>query len=122
MEYCCNELQQMSLTVSAPTLDIRPLYSALPIEMQNEAFAPAKPGSRLVVVATNIAETSITIKEVTYVIDLGYVKQTSYNHQTRMTELQESRISKAAADQRKGRAGRTGPGKCFRLYSQLTYE
>lgn len=98
-----------------------PLFGALPTEQQNQVFDPAPTGWRKVVVSTNIAETSITIDGIVFVVDLGYVKQTSYNQKTRMTALQEELISQAAAEQRKGRAGRTAPGKCFRMYSEDTF-
>ena len=79
-------------------------------------------GSRKVVVATNIAETSITINGVVYVVDPGFSKQKVYNPRIRVESLLVSPISKASARQRAGRAGRTRPGKCFRLYPEEAFE
>lgn len=121
VELCCNELEYQAQGKFLP-LKVLPLFGALPAEEQQEVFNPAEQGFRKVVVATNIAETSITIDGIAFVIDLGYVKQTSYNPKTRMNTLRQELISQASAKQRTGRAGRTGPGKCYRLYSQATYE
>lgn len=104
-----------------PELIILPVYSALPSEMQSKIFEPAAPGSRKVVIATNIAETSLTIDGIYYVIDPGFVKQKVYNSKTGMDSLIVTPISQAQARQRAGRAGRTGPGKCFRLYTERAY-
>merc|ERR1711939_150403 len=99
-----------------------PVYSALPSEMQSRIFDPAPPGSRKVVIATNIAETSITIDHIYYVIDPGFVKQNAYDPKLGMDSLVVTPISQAQAKQRAGRAGRTGPGKCFRLYTEAAYQ
>jgi ATP-dependent RNA helicase DHX8/PRP22 len=107
---------------SVPELIILPIYSALPSEMQSKIFDPAPPGSRKVVIATNIAETSVTIDGIYYVVDPGFVKQKVYNPKTGMDALVVAPISKAAAKQRAGRAGRTGPGKCYRLYTEAAYK
>lgn len=104
-----------------PELIILPVYSALPSEMQTKIFEPAPPGSRKVVIATNIAETSITIDGIFYVIDPGFVKQNCYDPKLGMDSLQVVPISQAQARQRAGRAGRTGPGKCYRLYTEAAY-
>ncbi|CAO3629658.1 unnamed protein product [Cunninghamella blakesleeana] len=104
-----------------PELIILPVYSALPSEMQSKIFEPAPPGSRKVVIATNIAETSITIDGVYYVIDPGFVKQNKWDAKLGMDSLVVVPISQAAARQRAGRAGRTGPGKCYRLYTEVAY-
>ncbi|KAJ3317198.1 DEAH-box ATP-dependent RNA helicase prp22 [Blyttiomyces sp. JEL0837] len=104
-----------------PELIILPVYSALPSEMQSKIFEPAPPGSRKVVIATNIAETSITIDGIYYVIDPGFVKQNTYDAKLGMDALVVVPISQAQARQRSGRAGRTGPGKCYRLYTQQAY-
>ena len=85
-------------------------------------FEPTPEGSRKVVVATNIAETSITINGVVYVVDPGFSKQKVYNPRIRVESLLVSPISKASARQRAGRAGRTRPGKCFRLYTEEAFE
>lgn len=74
-----------------------------------------------VVIATNIAETSLTIDGIYYVVDPGFVKQKIYNPKTGMDSLVVTPISQAAAKQRAGRAGRTGPGKCYRLYTERAY-
>ncbi|KAL4788697.1 P-loop containing nucleoside triphosphate hydrolase protein [Aspergillus varians] len=107
---------------SVPELVILPVYSALPSEMQSKIFDPAPPGGRKVVIATNIAETSITIDNIYYVIDPGFVKQNAYDPKLGMDSLVVTPISQAQAKQRAGRAGRTGPGKCFRLYTEAAYQ
>ena len=95
-------------------LIILPIYSALPTDLQAKIFEKTPDGARKVVLATNIAETSITIDGIVYVVDCGFCKQTSYNPRTGMESLVVTPISKANAEQRAGRAGRVGPGKCFR--------
>eukprot|EP01156_Anaeramoeba_ignava_P018780 Anaeramoba_ignava/a92940_108.p1 GENE.a92940_108~~a92940_108.p1 ORF type:complete len:795 (-),score=220.25 a92940_108:34-2418(-) len=110
-----------SLGPKAPELMILPVYSALPSEIQTRIFEPTPKGSRKVVIATNIAETSLTIDGIYYVIDPGFVKQKCYNPRLGMDSLVVTPISQAAARQRAGRAGRTGPGKCFRLYTESAY-
>lgn len=104
-----------------PELIILPIYSALPSEIQSRIFEPAPPGSRKVVIATNIAETSITIDGIYYVVDPGFVKQNTYDPKLGMDSLVVVPISQAQARQRSGRAGRTGPGKCYRLYTESAY-
>ncbi|MCJ1409366.1 DEAH-box ATP-dependent RNA helicase prp22 [Ptychographa xylographoides] len=111
-----------ALGPSVPELIILPVYSALPSEMQSKIFDPAPPGSRKVVIATNIAETSITIDGIYYVIDPGFVKQNAYDPKLGMDSLVVTPISQAQAKQRAGRAGRTGPGKCFRLYTEAAFQ
>lgn len=103
-------------------LVICPIYANLPSEMQAKIFEPTPPGARKVVIATNIAETSLTIDGIKYVIDPGFCKQNSYNPRTGMESLQVTPISKASAMQRTGRAGRTSPGKCFRLYTAWAFQ
>ncbi|KAJ6144966.1 ATP-dependent RNA helicase DHX8 [Penicillium chermesinum] len=110
-----------ALGPSVPELVILPVYSALPSEMQSRIFEPAPPGGRKVIIATNIAETSITIDQIYYVIDPGFVKQKAYDPKLGMDSLVVTPISQAQAKQRAGRAGRTGPGKCFRLYTEAAY-
>eukprot|EP01128_Nolandella_sp_AFSM9_P011983 TRINITY_DN8863_c0_g1_i1.p1 TRINITY_DN8863_c0_g1~~TRINITY_DN8863_c0_g1_i1.p1 ORF type:complete len:585 (-),score=114.99 TRINITY_DN8863_c0_g1_i1:115-1731(-) len=105
-----------------PELVILPIYSALPAEMQSRIFEPPPPGGRKVVIATNIAETSLTIDGIYYVVDPGFVKQKVYNPKTGMDALLVTPISKASANQRSGRAGRTGPGKAYRLYTEGAYK
>ncbi|KAJ3608168.1 hypothetical protein NHX12_025218 [Muraenolepis orangiensis] len=110
-----------SLGPDVPELIILPVYSALPSEMQTRIFDPAPLGSRKVIIATNIAETSLTIDGVYYVVDPGFVKQIVYNSKTGIDQLVVTPISQAQAKQRSGRAGRTGPGKCYRLYTERAY-
>ncbi|CDS42561.1 ATP dependent RNA helicase DHX8 [Echinococcus multilocularis] len=107
-----------ALGPDVPELIILPVYAALPSEMQSRIFDPAPPGSRKVVIATNIAETSLTIDGIFYVIDPGFVKQKVYSSKSGMDQLIVTPISQAQAKQRAGRAGRTGPGKCYRLYTE----
>ena len=106
----------------APELIILPVYSSLPSEMQSRIFEPAPPGSRKCVVATNIAEASLTIDGVYYVVDPGFSKQKAFNAKLGMDSLVVTPISQASARQRAGRAGRTGPGKCYRLYTEMAYK
>jgi len=110
-----------SLGPNVPDLIILPIYSALPSEMQSRIFEPAPPGARKVILATNIAETSLTIDGIYYVVDPGFVKQNAYDPRLGMDSLIVTPISQAQARQRSGRAGRTGPGKCYRLYTEAAY-
>ncbi|KAL8597553.1 putative pre-mRNA-splicing factor ATP-dependent RNA helicase dhx16 [Nucella lapillus] len=103
-------------------LIILPIYSTLPSDMQAKIFEPTPPGARKVVLATNIAETSLTIDAIVYVIDPGFSKQKSYNARTGMESLVVTLISKASSNQRAGRAGRVSAGKCFRLYTAWAYK
>ncbi|KAH6879690.1 pre-mRNA-splicing factor ATP-dependent RNA helicase PRP43 [Coprinopsis sp. MPI-PUGE-AT-0042] len=105
-----------------------PLYSSLPPQQQQRIFdappaprSPDGPPGRKVVVSTNIAETSLTIDGIVYVVDSGFFKQKVYNPRIRVESLLVSPISKASAQQRTGRAGRTRPGKCFRLYTEKNF-
>ncbi|CAG8442898.1 18870_t:CDS:10 [Acaulospora morrowiae] len=102
-------------------LIICPIYANLPPDMQSKIFEPTPPGARKVVLATNIAETSITINGVSFVIDPGFVKQNNYSPKTRMESLLVVPCSRASAVQRAGRAGRVGPGFCFRLYTKHAF-
>ena len=111
-----------ALGPSVPELMILPIYGALPSEIASRIFEPAPSGSRKVVIATNIAETSITIDGIFFVVDPGFVKQTAYDAKLGMDRLQVTPISQAQAKQRAGRAGRTGPGKCFRLYTESAFQ
>ncbi|KAJ1753853.1 hypothetical protein LPJ79_000140 [Coemansia sp. RSA 1821] len=104
-----------------PELIICPIYANLPSELQARIFEPTPEGARKVVLATNIAETSITIDGVVYVIDPGFVKQNSYNPRSGMESLQVVPCSRASANQRAGRAGRIGPGKCFRMFTRHAF-
>ncbi|KAL2528540.1 RNA helicase family protein [Forsythia ovata] len=104
-----------------PKLLILPIYSQLPADLQAKIFQKAEDGSRKCIVATNIAETSLTVDGIFYVIDTGYGKIKVYNPCMGMDALQVFPVSRAAADQRAGRAGRTGPGTCYRLYTESAY-
>uniref|UniRef100_A0A5B7BJA9 RNA helicase n=1 Tax=Davidia involucrata TaxID=16924 RepID=A0A5B7BJA9_DAVIN len=99
-----------------------PLFSSLPSEKQMQVFLPAPAGFRKVILATNIAETSVTIPGIKYVIDPGVVKTRTYCSRTGMQSLKIVATSKAQALQRSGRAGREGPGKCYRLYPESIFE
>lgn len=103
-------------------LIICPIYANLPPDMQAKIFEETPEGARKVVLATNIAETSLTIDGIKYVIDPGFVKQKSYSPRTGMESLIVTPISQAAAQQRAGRAGRTSAGKCFRLYTAWSFQ
>ncbi|KAF9607478.1 hypothetical protein IFM89_036075 [Coptis chinensis] len=102
-------------------LHVLPLYAMLPAAAQLRVFDKVKEGERLVVVATNVAETSLTIPGIKYVVDTGREKVKKYNSTNGMEEYKVQWISKASAAQRAGRAGRTGPGYCYRLYSKAAF-
>lgn len=116
-----HERMQKLEAMSPPPLIILPVYSALPSEMQTMIFEPPPPGCRKCIVATNIAEASLTIDGIFFVVDPGMAKVKMYNSKTGMDSLLITPISQANARQRSGRAGRTGPGKCYRLYTELAY-
>lgn len=103
-------------------LVILPIYANLPSHRQALIFNQTPPNARKVVLATNIAETSLTIPGIVYVIDPGFHKQDTYHPRTGMNALLITPISQASAEQRKGRAGRISDGKCFRLYTQIAFE
>jgi ATP-dependent RNA helicase DHX8/PRP22 len=126
IETCCESIvEKMSVMYrtdpNISELIVLPIYSAMPSEMQSRIFDPTPAGKRKVVIATNIAETSITIDGIYYVIDPGFVKVNAYDPKRSMDSLIVQPISKAQADQRSGRAGRTGPGICYRLYTKNAY-
>ncbi|MCC6736853.1 MAG: ATP-dependent helicase HrpB [Bauldia sp.] len=100
----------------AANVDVDPLYGQLSVAEQDRAVSPAPAGRRKVVLATSIAETSLTILGVRVVIDSGYRRSPAYDPATGLTALETRRVSRAAADQRRGRAGRTEPGVCYRLW------
>ncbi|CUM64971.1 uncharacterized protein PRCAT00002589001 [Priceomyces carsonii] len=120
IEESLNESISM-LGSSIQPMEICPLYANLPPELQSAVFKPTAPNTRKVVLATNIAETSITIDGIKFVIDPGYVKQNVFNASTGMESLVVVPCSRASANQRAGRAGRVGPGKCFRLYTKWSF-
>jgi ATP-dependent helicase HrpB len=101
-----------------PSTDVVALYGALSGDAQDRAIAPASPGRRKIVLATAIAETSITIEGVRIVVDSGLARVPRYEPDVGVTRLETVRVSRAAADQRRGRAGRTGPGVCYRLWDE----
>ena len=101
---------------------VLPLHSTVSADEQDKVFDLAPDGSRKLILATNIAETSITIDGIRFVVDSGRAKDMVYDETTRTHSLKEYTICKASAEQRKGRAGRTGPGVCFRIYSERVYE
>jgi ATP-dependent helicase HrpB len=104
--------------VADPAVDIHPLFGALAADAQDHAIAPAPPGRRKVVLATSIAETSLTIDGVRVVIDSGLARVPRYEPDVGLTRLETVRVSRAAADQRRGRAGRIEPGVCYRLWEE----
>ncbi|XP_047080870.1 pre-mRNA-splicing factor ATP-dependent RNA helicase DEAH7-like [Lolium rigidum] len=111
-----------SSTKPVPNLLILPIYSQLPADLQAKIFQKAQEGTRKCIVATNIAETSLTVDGILYVIDTGYGKMKVHNPRMGMDALQVFPCSRAAADQRAGRAGRTGPGTCYRLFTESAYQ
>lgn len=111
-----------SLHIKARSILALPLYAGLTSEQQLYVFERAPENMRKVVVSTNIAEASVTIEGIAYVIDCGFVKLRAFHPKTGIETLTATPISKASATQRAGRAGRTKPGKCYRLYTQSAYE
>lgn len=99
-------------------VELAPLYGGLSLEEQQRAIAPAAKGMRKIVLATNIAETSLTIEGISTVVDAGLVREAVFDPATGMTRLATRRISRASAEQRAGRAGRVGPGYCYRVWSE----
>lgn len=101
-----------------PNIDVVPLYGDLPRELQDKAIRPSPPGMRKVVLATSIAETSLTIEGVRMVIDGGLMRVSRFSPATGMSRLETVRLTRASADQRRGRAGRMEPGVCIRLWTE----
>jgi ATP-dependent helicase HrpB len=101
-----------------PDVDLRPLYAALPRAEQDAALRPSPPGRRKVVLATSIAESSLTIEGVSSVVDSGWARISRFSADTGMSHLETVRITRDRADQRRGRAGRLGPGFCYRLWDE----
>jgi pre-mRNA-splicing factor ATP-dependent RNA helicase DHX38/PRP16 len=113
--------ERLKLLNDPPKLSILPIYSQMPADLQAKIFERAAPGVRKVIVATNIAETSLTVDGIMYVVDSGFSKLKVYNPKMGMDTLQITPVSQANASQRAGRAGRTGPGKCFHLYTERAF-
>eukprot|EP01102_Stenamoeba_stenopodia_P013557 TRINITY_DN4417_c0_g2_i2.p1 TRINITY_DN4417_c0_g2~~TRINITY_DN4417_c0_g2_i2.p1 ORF type:complete len:710 (+),score=185.78 TRINITY_DN4417_c0_g2_i2:150-2279(+) len=124
IEDACKRLMREveNMGSSIPQLKCLPLYSSLPPAQQQKIFEPAPANGRKCICATNIAETSLTIDGIVYVIDPGFSKQKIYNPRIRVESLLVSPISRASAQQRAGRAGRTQPGKSFRLYTEKAFK
>ncbi|GAB1446739.1 MAG: ATP-dependent helicase HrpB [Cyclobacteriaceae bacterium] len=112
----CEELLKKELK----DFSIHPLFGQLPFHMQQAAIMPNKYGKRKVVLATSIAETSLTIEGITTVVDCGYGRTSKFDPNSALSRLETVMISKDAADQRAGRAGRLGPGTCYRLWTKAT--
>lgn len=126
IEHCCSVLRKKLKPENATKSKISevkvfPLYASLPISEQTKVFIKPEDSVRKVIVSTNIAETSITIDGVVYVIDSGLVKQTMFIPKKRMSSLHVTNVSRASAIQRSGRAGRTRPGKCFRMFTEKSF-
>lgn len=122
IETTCEALAEKIGRLEKPRpLLILPIYSQLAADLQAKIFEPAPEGYRKIVVATNIAETSLTIDGIRYVIDSGYCKLKTYNPRLGMDALLLCPASQSSANQRSGRAGRTGPGKCYRLFTSSAY-
>lgn len=102
--------------------EVFPLFSSLPNQEQMKVFKPLDNNSRKIILATNIAETSITIKNIRYVIDAGFCKMRNYISKSGLDTLLVTKISKNSAIQRAGRAGRESKGKCFRLYTEKEFD
>ena len=109
------------LGLDLPKLLVLPLFAALPQAAQQRVFQPAPPKTRKVIISTNIAETSVTVSGVRFVIDCGKAKIKHFRSSIGLDSLLVKPISKSAAIQRKGRAGREAPGQCYRLYTELDY-
>ncbi|WP_282936463.1 ATP-dependent helicase HrpB [Paenibacillus sp. RC67] len=111
-------LEQSHSPVPGQFLKIAPLYGSLPQDAQDIAIAPGRPDERKVVLATSIAESSLTVEGVRIVIDAGLMRVPRFSPRTGMTRLETIHVSRASADQRRGRAGRTAPGVCYRLWTE----
>ncbi|KAG0650624.1 Pre-mRNA-splicing factor ATP-dependent RNA helicase prp16 [Hyphodiscus hymeniophilus] len=123
IECTCELIQERLNSLNdPPKLSILPIYSQMPADLQAKIFDKAAPGVRKVIVATNIAETSLTVDGIMYVVDAGYSKLKVYNPRMGMDTLQITPISQANASQRAGRAGRTGPGKAFHLFTEAAFK
>jgi ATP-dependent RNA helicase HrpB len=113
------EIRRTADQLDIPGVDVHQLYGALPQDDQDRALGASPPGRRKVVLATSIAETSLTIDGVGVVVDAGWSRVPRYSPRSGMTRLATVRVTRAGADQRRGRAGRQGPGVCYRLWSEV---
>ena len=111
-----------NLTRDFPKLLVLPLFAALPQSAQQRIFQPAPANTRKVILSTNIAETSVTVPGVRFVVDTGKAKTKQFRNRLGLDSLLVKPISQSSADQRKGRAGRESPGQCFRLYTEAGYQ
>ncbi|MDF4805959.1 helicase-related protein, partial [Vibrio parahaemolyticus] len=109
---------QQRLSDLPSEISVHGLFGQMPFEQQQQALLPAKSGQRKVVLATNIAETSLTIEGIRLVVDSGLERRARFDLKTGITRLEQVRISQSSAQQRAGRAGRLEPGLCVRLYSE----
>ncbi|PIL29929.1 hypothetical protein GSI_07840 [Ganoderma sinense ZZ0214-1] len=122
IEVTCQVVQERLSQLDDPApLAVLPIYSQMPADLQAKIFEPTPDGRRKVIVATNIAETSLTVDGILFVVDAGYSKLKVYNPKVGMDALQITPISQANANQRTGRAGRTGSGFCYRLYTEMAF-
>jgi pre-mRNA-splicing factor ATP-dependent RNA helicase DHX38/PRP16 len=123
IEITCELVEERLKLLNDPKkLSILPIYSQMPADLQAKIFDKAPPGVRKLIVATNIAETSLTVDGIMYVVDAGFSKLKVYNPRMGMDTLQITPISQANAKQRSGRAGRTGPGKSYHLYTEMAFK
>ena len=120
LESLANEYVR-SMSSTLPKMLVLPLFAALPQDAQNKVFEVTPPGTRKVVLSTNIAETSVTVPGVRYVIDCGKAKVKQFRSKIGLESLLVKPISQSAAIQRQGRAGREAPGHCYRLYAEMDY-
>ena len=115
------EIRRVADRLGAVSATVHPLYGALSARDQDEAIRPAPPGARKVVLATSIAETSLTIEGVRVVVDAGFARVSRFDPRSGMSRLETVRAGRASVDQRRGRAGRTEPGICYRLWSEAAH-
>lgn len=115
-------IEKLSTSSFSSKIFLLPLYSRLSKEEQERVFFPPPKGKKKIIIATNIAETSVTIADVTTVIDSGLAKLSYYDNKTFTTSLIETKVARASCDQRRGRAGRVRAGTCYRLYNRKDFE
>ena len=118
---CEVTIERLKQLEGAAPLLMLPIYSQMPADLQARIFEPSEHGERKCVVATNIAETSLTVDGIMFVVDSGFSKLKLYNPKVGMDSLQITPISQANAAQRSGRAGRTGSGTAYRLYTEVAF-